>query len=332
MTRSTPLLVLLPALAGCHLFSSGTIGTTCEDLPGGCSGDTAPDDTAPPGPYATHFIVGVTGQGAVTIRVLDGDENVLVEASTDDSRDPGPVAKDEAEERLFYYDNATRFLHVLALGADRVIQGAAPDSGASYIVVVDLEYHDGQLYALAPSALYRVDFETDTFATVVWEGSFFEARSVFSTPDGDLFVLDRGGTGGLPDLWRVDPGSGGITTPSPDFDDGQGRCAGGFLGPADQPWVCSRLGGVYAVADLASGDRTPAALPDAADLEALVGVSALDDVTDCEWDGEASRYLVSSPSAGILGIDTWNSVDQVVPPREGEVPFRAAFLPAPVAR
>jgi hypothetical protein len=334
MNLPTASLVLLPVLAGCHLFSSGTIGTTCEDVGAGCT-DTGQEDTAPfvpPNPYTTRFVVGVNREVAITVRVVDAAEGVVLEASTDASHDPGPVAFDDAGSRLFYYDNATRFLHVLANGTDSPVMGYAPDIGVTSIVAVDLEAMDGQLYLLAPDALYRLDTANSSFVTVAYPGSFLDARSVFPTPDGQANVLDRGEMGGYPDLWRVDLSSGGTTYAFTNFDDGQGRASHGFLGPDDAPWVCSVLGATYAVADLNGGAREPAVLPDAADVEILVGSPLLDDVSDCEWDEAAARFVMASPSAGILGIDAWNSVDPIVPPQAGETPFAAAFVPAPAAR
>lgn len=335
MKRSLSLVMILPVVAGCHLFSSGTIATTCEDLEGGCDPDSGPEDTGsfvPDSPYGSWFVSGSGTANEIQVRVVDPDLDVVVEASTDPSREPGPVAWDEVEERAFYYDNATRFLHVLCRGADRVIQGEAPDSGATSLVIVDLHVIEGTLYALAPTALYQADLEAEAFVTVVGAGGFQDARSVFPAPGEHAYVLDAGGPEGLPDLWRVDLGAHSASLMFQNFDDGQGRAHAGFLGEEDMPWVCSSLGATWAVADLSGGSRVPSVVPDAADMEALVGRSFVEDVTDCGWDAASSRFLVASSSAGLLGIDAWNHVDRILAPQEDEDPFRASFAPALQAR
>jgi len=333
MIRPLPLPILLPALAGCHLFASGTIGTTCEDLEGGCPGDTGPIDTSPVGgDYTVRSVLGARGAGGVSVRAIGPEGDVLLSVATDDSPSPGPVAWDEPGGRIFYYDNAASVLHVLQPSAGAVIDGYAPDTGAERIQAVDVAYVDSRLYVLAPTALYRVDIEGRTFGTLVPEGLILDGRSMVPSPDGAIWVLDLGGVGGLPDLWRVDLGSGDAVQALSDFDDGQGRAHAGFLGPGNTGWVCSALGSMYAVEDLLAGSRTPSAMPDPADMQALVGASFVDDVTDCGWDPSASRFLASSVSAGILGIDAWNSVDRRVAPVEGETPFHADFVPAPAAR
>lgn len=88
-----------------------------------------------------------------------------------------------------------------------------------------------------------------------------------------------------------------------------------FAGPEDAAYACSAAGAIYALDALAGGSP---------DTVAFYG-GALSDVVDCGYDPGDGRYLLFSPSAGVLKIDARGNGEVLTALPAGYAGSRANF-------
>jgi hypothetical protein len=331
--RSLMLIAPMLMLAGCNLFQSGLIAKTCEDLPGGCGGiDTQPpDDTdttpwVPEDPYTKGMVVASTSGSELVVRVYDVQGEVVQSASFDSAElsVAGPVAYDPVQPRILQWDNGSQQLFVVADGSEPVRVVADSSAGDELGWVYDSLLLDSALYLASATALWVYLPEASSITKLGSASGLVQVRSVFPAYADNLFLLNWN-AGAQPDLYRLTISTAETRLSYEDFDDSLGRAYTGFQGPAVKPYVCSSVGGVYSVEELEAADRSPAAFPAQADVEALFGVSILSGVTDCGWDPGAERYLLHSLDHGVLAMDAWGRLEQRFAPESGEQLVRAAF-------
>jgi hypothetical protein len=335
--RSLMLLAPTLLLAGCNLFRSGFIEQTCEDLPGGCGGidtELPPDDTGdsdpyvPVSPYSLGVATAFVGADGVHLTAVDEERRLLQEGliGAEHSVAPGPVAYDPLTQLLMVWDNASDSLWVVDAAGD--LSQIPPDTavGSEVGYVTDAALVDGSLYLVSGSGLwlYAPGATSVTLVEASSEGSLL--HSVFFAFADNLFLLDWGADG-EPDLYRYTISEGSSRVSYEDFDDSLGRSSWGFQGASALPYVCSSVGGVYAIEALQSGDRAPAAYPNQDDLAELFGGAAqLPGVTDCAWDPAAERYMLHSQAHGVVSMDAWGRLDAYMPPGPELQPLRADFF------
>jgi len=332
-------MILAPTLllAGCNLFQSGLITQTCEDLPAGCDGtiDTDPptddtDDTAPyipDNPFTTGTVVASARDGELQMRVFDRDGELIQGASLSADAVAGPVAYDPATSRLFLWDNGASQLFVI--GADGEPTQVPPSTTDGDVgMVFDAQVIETALYVSTANAVWVYQPDTSNLRKVGTVTGMVQVQSLFEAFDDNLFLLNWG-SDDTPDLYRFTISTGESRLSYEAFDDSLGRSASGFQGPVAKPWVCSSVGGFYAVEDLQGGDRAPSAFPDADDISDLLGVTVLSGVTDCEWDDNAERYLLHSKDHGVFTMDEWGRLEVLITPEANEGFVRGYFFDDP---
>lgn len=334
--RPFPALIApLLLLAGCNLFRSAEIPTTCEDLPGGCGGidtEPQPDDTGDTAPYVyespyTKGIALVTvGSDTVNLRAYGSDGELLTEAGLplSDCGVPGPVAYDPAGPAFYLWDRGYELLWVWADGADPFSVKMENEEDAS-TAVQDLEVVDGVPYLVTPDGLWAYSAADQSLSKLGNNDAFYAVSSVFFAFEDNVFLLDHGADE-QPDIWRFTLSTGESRLFFEDFDASPGRAAQGFLGAENSPWVCSTVGGVYSAETLQGGDLSPAAFPNQDQLAELCGGAVLlAEVTDCAYDAGAERYLLHSAIHGVLSMDAWGRLERLHD-ADGETLARAYFF------
>lgn len=333
---AAPLSLLAPFLAGCHLFSFPSIDKTCEDFQA-CPGQldtTETQETAEPGPvFSLGVVVGAEQDGGVVLTAHAADGSVLAEvtgalAATGDV--PGAVAYDPDNALFYVADETTWSLVVLGVdGSSRILSAAAQPT--------DIYVEGGKAYVATTGALYRYDPSVGELdGTLLGTASFAQLDSVFPAYTDNVFLVDLGGTGGVPSLYRGSLVDGTSALVYETYDDGQSRSQDGFQGPEQMPYTCSLAAGVYSVATLDGGlTKDNVAFPDAAAVEAVTGSSVLSDVVDCGWDTEARLLLFVSRSWGVFSMVSGTEetpgkeLTHLWAPPEGQSYFRGAFFPSP---
>jgi len=327
------LMLIAPLLlSGCNLFRSGLIEQTCEDLPRGCDGtiDTEiPDDTddtapwVPDNPFTLGTVLASAQDAELQLRVFDADGQLIQDAALDASEvtGAGPVAYDPDQPRIMLFDNDVGVLFVVADGATPVRVSATAELGWVYDMVVV----DSVLFLVSANAIWGYQPGGDSLELLGTIAGLAQIQGVFSAFDDNLFLLNWA-SDNTPDLYRFTISTGENRLSYEGYDDGVGRSASGFQGPSAKPYVCSSVGGVYAVEDLQGGDHVPAAFPSQDLLVEAIGVELLSSVTDCDWDEGAERFLLHSADYGLMAMDEWGRVEPMMIPPTGEQFVRASFF------
>ncbi len=317
--RPTPALIApLLLLAGCNLFRSADIPTTCEDLPGGCGGiDTHPpddtDDTAPWVPdneFGMGMALATIAGDTVKVRAWGPDGVLLTEGGMplDDIGEAGPVAYDPAGPDFYVWDHSGHRLWIWEGGNDPF--SASLSEGSDATNVRDLVVMDGTPYLVTANAIWSYNSAEQSIDELGSNDSLYSVSSVFVAYEDNLFLLD-GSADEQPDLYRFTVSSAESRLSYEDFDDGLGRASQGFKGPESKPYVCSPVGGMYSVESLQGGDQVPAAYPDQDQLAELFGgAEHLVDITECAWDDTAELYLLHSTIHGVISMDSWGRLEQ----------------------
>lgn len=249
--RSTLTLLAALPLAGCDLFRSAAIPTTCDDLPGKCGTvdtDPGPDDTYdtspwdPPPPNTLGVVLcSLTGDEIWLRAVLPGGE-LAKEARFDASGlRPAAVAYDPGEDRLFLWDDGAEVLWLVSGG--EVVSIGDTSSGDAVGQVYDMQLFEGALYLVSEAALWRWSPDADALDRLATTTTFHMLRGVFPAFADNLFLLDLGADD-APDLYRVTASTAESRLSFEDFDSETGRAVRGFLGPSSKPHVCSSVGAV----------------------------------------------------------------------------------------
>lgn len=346
LRTETRLPTALPLLAaaclaapGCHLFASGRIDKTCEDVPRGCPGTvdtTHTGETAePPFVLSLGWVEGRNREGTVQLVAFDGAANVLVDAEAGTGfTDPGPVAWDPDNSLFYLVDNGTGTLHV-------VPPDGTPTSVSLYTTAGDLLVLGGILYLATPNFLMAYDPRVGVPDTDVVNTTFGRLDSVFPyNPDivEEVWLVDLVGDAQAPRAYHgvvdlVDPTASRAALAYDGYEPDGGRSGDGFMGPGDFgdfAYVCNSAGAVFAINQLKTGVMAPAAMPSSTSVQEITGsVSQLSTVTDCAWDGEADAFLLFDATWGVFALsreDTDNLRLVSAAPSAPETAFRASFF------
>jgi len=329
--RTLPALLFALPLTGCHLFASGEIEKTCDDIPGCAAGtvgtdtDTSTDDTDP-----STDDTATTGAGDDT-------------GTTPPTDDTGPIGGErlrglvlfgvnlEAEQfGLWIHDPDDGLVHELFFGeadVDRRYAMAWDDAQGRFFVAfneqvtildlpkdkkgddIDIEIGDvvlelkivgGEIWVIGEETLGRLKGGVGTPAyeliatgefTELSGGFFSEARRTIEVVD-----LDRSS----PDLWALDITSMKLNRVARDFDDQEARSRLPFGGRDDLPWSCTSAGAVYDLSALQGGILEP---------ERLIDLTTTD-VIDCDYDAGSDEVIMFSVDAGVLRVDAAGAVDR----------------------
>lgn len=290
------MIVSLLSLLGCHVFESISIecvaGMPCAGGGGGDDTDTGGVDTADSGETgdtavesgplvesSVGFVVAATATRGDRAYVYDA-EGALLALFEDFGTVAGPVAYDDAtgEGALVTTD-----------GLVWLVEDQVPTPLPLTQEVSDLALADG--FAWLATELDVVAMNADGETRVAWSGDGAgTVGAIAAAPGGGVWITRI--EGGVPSLYAWS-GDGSPTLVTAAFDTTGARARVLFAGPDDEPHTCSAAGGVYAVADLAAGNGTPAVYYD----------GGLTDVAACGWDPGDETWLLFSPSAGALRVD-----------------------------
>jgi hypothetical protein len=283
-------------LLACYLLDDGAIDCAADEpcaaidtQDSGVEGDTDTDtdtdsDTDVVGSRTRGAVVSANEGGSWLFQVVEPDQNVRLDYTAAGSVS-GPV------DWLDAYDAGV----VVHGGQSWVVDddGAIPslDFGLD---ARDIAWETNRFLVLFPNALAAID----------GDGAVWLDRETLK--NGTRMALDEQGGAWVLDatdrpsvyLWND-----GFEAIHPEFDDTNLRAVGLFRGPDGGPWVCSGSGGVWSVAELAAGNKSPWRL--AQDLQK---------VTDCGYDpGSDEVILFASEGVVRLGAENRTSLWHAVP-------------------
>lgn len=281
---------------GCHVFSSGDIPCTRDEMPcvevdadadsdsdsdtdadADADSDTDTDADADPVLGAAYVVL----EGRTTrVVVLDAALNELVSSDATVALN-GPIAYQAANQLVMSAQETA----VYVLSRSTYSQIGTLDDAATDIVAGSQAF-----YIATQTSFYRANSQGIERLNT----GFIELDALFWANDAQdtLYMIDRGGPGGRPSLYTYTPGTGAFTSEIEGYDSTRNRSEDGFLGPAGQPFVCSQAGGAFAIADIVAGDTAPERLAN----------GGLTDVIDCAYDPGSDEVLVFSQSRGILRV------------------------------
>ncbi|MCB9762611.1 MAG: hypothetical protein H6739_22620 [Alphaproteobacteria bacterium] len=303
------------ALSGpaCHLFSSGEIECTRDELPDclGVEGDADADadadtdtdadadadsDTdadADPIQGVVYIGEGTDSSSGSQIWVVEGydEANALVIEEGDFGSVSGPVAYRSSDDVLLMA-HEDRLLLVNNTGIIAV--GTLPGE------VRDIYAGQSYFWAITSDGLYRVN--SAGASEQLRDTSFQELTAVFPAASGELFILDRGGSTNSPSLYRYDTRDESLTLEYGSYDITRNRSIDGFQGVDDEPFVCSAAGGAYRVADVANEDTAPERL----------ATGSLTDIVDCGYDAGSDEVILFSASRGVFRVQSTGATTRQV--------------------
>lgn len=288
------MIVLLLPLLGCHVFETVAIdcvrgmpcatgggGDTAVDTDTGAdTGDSGPDTSTPVLAPSRRTIASVTGDRGDRVYAYDATGTTLYLWKDYDGGGTGPVDFDPAES-----------LGVMATPGKVV--WLIPDQDP---IAVDIPEEVKDVATVGRKA-----WLTTRDNVYVLEAGSGDGVAVLDQPAdevGAVAINPAGGVwfttvmGGVPSLHAM-TSDGQLSTVQEAFDTTGARARILFAGPDGEPYVCSTAGGVYRVADLAAGVRTPIVYFD----------GGLSDVTDCGWDDGDGAWLLFSASTGVVRVD-----------------------------
>ncbi len=284
-------MLLCSLLSGCHLFSSGTIDLTCDEL-GSCDEDTsALVDSADTGAElllsqgvvlsvvdeADAWMAGVFDPPTLSARFEKGGTGSLAGAAAySPDRNRMFVAADGA---LYTFGPSEDSIDKVELPVSEPVHDIQPVDQALFLVTDSWLLHQP-----APGAPISVLNDGDNTPS--------ELTGITLGEDGLLYIVDSGSSDG-PDVYSIDPESSEPTTIGENIDSNAARVNGDlFIGPDGALMSCSGAGAVYSIDDLISSSKSP---------EVIAFVSTtIDDVLACGWDEAVGRYLIASGTEGIF--------------------------------
>ena len=284
----TPIHLLLPFLAGCHVFASGDIPVTCDDLDdcgtlgGGDSGLPAadPELTLSVGLALSMsdgetWLAGIYDPPDLSPRIEKGGTGGT----------SGAVAWSEDRKRLYVADGGV--LYVYGPSEADIGQFALPTTEA----IVDIQPYDQSVFLITTS--WIIVQATPNAEPVILNDNGDGLDLVALTADESLvYVISDGDTDG-PDLFAYDPSTDEAYPMAKDFDSNGARIGGDiFVGPDNTLMSCSLVGAIYSVDELLSGSADPT-------IYAFLETS-VEDVITCGYDAGQDSYLVISASEGLF--------------------------------
>ncbi len=288
---------LILVLAGCHAFQ--TLEIPCVAGEPCASPDTGPTE---PGVPVTGWIVSYdTPQDNAVVETHSPDGSLMDSWSVDDTS-AGPVAWSPDED------------YGVLIDGERVF-GLSPGVAAEYlgettngIATIDVERVGDYLWFAVGDNLYASDGD-------VWFKVFdvdLDRAEHLAGDDGMLYLTAETGDG--VDLYAIDPAAvtwspvhRGLNAP---------RARNVFLGPEGGPYACSAAGAVYSLDALAAGNADTVAFYD----------GTVGDVRDCGYDPGDGRYLLFSPTLGVLKIDPRGRGEVLTEVPAGYAGMRANFF------
>lgn len=300
LSSSSPRSLLIPSrlplllLTGCHVFADGSIPCTRDELP--CNeadadadsdadtdtdtdADADTDTDADADPVLGAIYVARTGSSHEMV-VLDSALQEVASQSITVALN-GPIAWRPSDSTV---------LTALDESLYTMSRGTLSFVGTLDDIVTDIAPGEQFFYIATPSSLYRGSSQGFELLNT----GFIELDSLFwaDAAQSLLYLVDRGGAGGHPSLYSYTPGTGGFAEELAGYDTTRNRSEDGFLGPGEQPFVCSAAGGVFAIADIAAGTTVPE----------RIATGGLTDVFDCAYDPGTDEVMIFSASRGVLRV------------------------------
>ena len=274
---------LLPLLTGCHVFASGDILLTCDDL-ADC-GAINPTDSG--GEDFVELSVGIA------LSISD-DESWLAGTFAPPDLSPdyqrggpgstaGAVLWSADRSRLFLTDHETLF--ILGSEPDDVKKVEIPTSED----ILDIALNDSGLYLITSNWLFEQVAPSAALTTLSSPILGLDFAAI-TTTDTELFMVTDNGAS--PDLYSLDTNSGNVNLLAEDFDTNSGRVAGDiFIGPSGELMGCSPVGAIVSIDEMTAGTSP--------EVYAFVSTT-IDDVLACGYDSSIDHYLVISASQGLF--------------------------------
>ncbi len=269
---------LFGALSACHVFDSGEISVSCDEMDN-C--DPSPADTATPNNKGQLLGFALAAydatSGLLTLEYVE-DDTIVVSKTVTVKTTPGSGLEYAPATASFYFSTSTGLIQHASEAGDVTTIFSSENA------VNALESKDSDLYAAIGGVIHKVPEDT-LEDTLVIDGDFNDISDLFTGPNNDLYVLDHDGESAS--IWTIDTES---STASRSFSglDGGDRTVGAFVGREDVIYTCSNAGGIYIADELAKGNLIPTAFP-----------SQLFDsaTTSCGYDAATGSYIIGTEDA-----------------------------------
>jgi hypothetical protein len=311
-----PLSRFLLLLASCHVFEEISVECTSDercakagdaDTDLDTDTDTDTDTGEPAGEPTIGWTISLVGGSNGRIRVYEPVEQEIVAEWAGFGTIGGAA----------YYEPSTGLGTLIStdelilLQADGATASAGSGLSSNNWDIARL----GEKGVLALSGgVFEFTAELDRTKELIPQGTFSSIDHIGGGPD--LAYFSDSASGG-PDLYSLTADK-TYTMLAQDYDSSTTRGVNVFVGPEGQAFACSTAGAVYAVNDLAGGNRSPYAYYD----------GSLDDVEKCDWDASSLQFLLYSPSKGIFRMNDEGDAEQVFSPPNGYTLYRAYFYEA----
>ena len=304
------MIVSLLSLSGCHVFEVVDIPCASDEKCAHIGGDPDTDtdaDTDIDTDVDTGPIVGpslgwiVSGTAASGDRVVAYDAAGSTLAAWTDLDGAGPVAYDSATgEAVLLTDTATTRL---------LADGTAAASDQAFTDARDVAFRDGTMLVTTSTNLYAYD---GTTLETAFEEPLTSLRGMALATD---YAVAVDGDNETPDLYKWALGRDPIALYS-DFDATDARVDTVFLGPDEEPYVCSSVGAIYKVSELDGGSDRPVAFY----------TGGATDISACAFDPGDDSWLLFSPALGVIRMDAQSRAEVVFEPPTAYTMVRAAFF------
>ena len=273
---------LLPLLTGCHVFASGDILLTCDDL-ADCGTVDSVDTGTPFVPLSVGIALSISEEDRWLTGVLAPPELTPDFQRGGDGSIAGAVQWAPDRSRLFLA--SSELLLILGSEKDDVSKVEIPTTED----VLDMALTEDGLYILTHSWLINQAAPSAPLTNINDAKSDLDF-SVLATDGTDLYIVTD--SDAEPDLFVLEASTGFFSALAENFDANTARVAGDiFIGPDGALMGCSAAGAIVSVDELIAGN-TP-------EVQALVSTT-IDDVLACGYDPDIDRYLVISAAQGLF--------------------------------
>jgi len=266
--------MLMAMLIGCHVFDSGVIDVTCDELPG-CEGIDTNQDTS----IEVGFGIAVShSDGEAWLASVYDSPDLSPSLQISGTGDLlGPVAYDGVDTLyvvsggLLYAMKSNNDISSTPLGINDATSIALTDDKIFISNGIQLIIYDGSI-------------------TTELDPEFFTSLMFF---DDLLYVVDNDSNNG-PDIYGVDPIELTLEFESVNFSSSAARSrAGSFIGPDGDVFMCSGTGAIYNLKDLESGANTPTVFVN----------EDISDAITCGWESTTNQYTVVTETNGLYILE-----------------------------
>ena len=281
---------------GCHAFQTLEIPCLAGEP---CA--SAGDDTSVPTAPVSQWVVSYDGPNHTAMVENHGPDGSTIDTWELPDTSAGPVAWSVGSASGVFLDGG----RIFALRPD--VAPTYVGEVTNSVAAADVESVGDYLWFAIGDNLYASDLD-------VWFKVFdldLSRADHLGQGDGILYLTAETDQG--VDLYSVDPAA---VTWQPVYQHLNGpRARNVFSGPGGAPFACSAAGAVYALDSLATGSAATVAFYS----------GTLSDVRDCGYDPGDDRYLLFSPTEGVLKIDARGTGEVLTGIPTGYAGIRANF-------